>query len=439
MNHSPMTHARQKITLWPMTSLVVGNLIGSGVFLLPAALAAFGTISLFGWIITSLGAVLLALLFAQLSSKMPETGGPHTYVEAAFGKTAGFYVAWSYWVLSWVSNAALVAGAASYMASIYGGFTPWETLGIEVAVMALVTGFNLLGIQATGRLELVITCLKLIPLMLVPIIGIFFVDWHNFFPLNRSGQDLSTAINAAAFITLWGFVGVETGTVPGRDVENPTKTIPRATIMGTSIAAAVYILGTFVMMGAISPDQLAVSKAPYADLAGIIFGGNWGVPIAIAAIITCLGSLNGWTLVVGRIALGASKDGLFPPIFKRTNAAGTPVWAVLISSLCCLPLVLMALSHNLLEQFNFIIDMTVTLILVVYTACVIAYLKLHHAHRVTAKDPIKGWLLGGAALIFVLWALWAASPKMVALSLGIVVLGVPVRLWMRTKYPQDES
>jgi APA family basic amino acid/polyamine antiporter len=397
-------------------------------------LAAFGTISLFGWMITSLGAILLALVFAQLSAKIPETGGPHTYVEAAFGKTAGFYVAWGYWVLSWVSNAALVVGIASYLSAVCGPFSAWETVGIEVGAMALVTGFNLFGIQARGRLELVITSLKLLPLILVPLIGIFFVDWHNFCPFNRSGQSVPMALNAVAFITLWGFVGVETGTVPGRDVENPTKTIPRATIMGTSIAALVYILGTFVIMGAVPYDQLAASKAPYADLAGMIFGGNWHIPVAIAAIITCLGSLNGWTLIVGRIALGAAKDGLFPPIFKRTNAAGTPIWAVIISSICALPFVLMALSHCLLDQFNFIIDMTITLILVVYTACVLAYLKLHHAHRVTTKDPIRGWLLGLAVLMFVLWALWAASAKIVGLSLLIVLLGVPVRLWMQKRY-----
>jgi basic amino acid/polyamine antiporter, APA family len=422
---------RQKIGLIPVTSLVVGNLIGSGVFLLPATLAAFGTLSLFGWMITSLGAILLALVFAQLSSKMPETGGPHTYVEGAFGKAAGFYTAWGYWILSWVSNAALVVGIASYLSSVCGPFSAWETVGIEVSAMALVTGFNLFGIQARGRLELVITSLKLLPLILVPVIGIFFVDWHNFLPFNCSGKSVPMALNAVAFITLWGFVGVETGTVPGRDVENPTKTIPRATIIGTSLAALVYMLGTFVIMGVVPHDQLVASKAPYADLANIIFGGNWGVPVAIAAIVTCLGSLNGWTLIVGRIALGAAKDGLFPPVFKRTNKAGTPVMAVIISSICAMPFVFMALSHCLLDQFNFIIDMTITLILVVYGACVIAYLKLLHAH----KDSLQKWALGIAALLFVLWALWAASPKMVALSLGIVVLGVPVRLWMQRQYP----
>jgi len=418
---------QDKLGLWQIVSLVTGNLVGSGVFLLPATLAVYGTVSLFGWIFTSIGAIFLALVFADLSSRIPKTGGPHTYVGAAFGETASFYVAWGYWILSWTSNAGLTVAAVGYLSSLWGGFSLPMTLFLEISLICIVAGVNLLGIQITGKFGLIVTILKLLPLLIVPVVGIFFIEWEHFYPINRSVESLPTAINSVALLTLWAFIGLETGTVPGAAVVNPRKTIPRATIIGTLIAAVVYILGTFVIMGVIPPDQLAHSKAPYADIASIIFGGSWNVPIAIAAVISCLGALNGWTLIVGQIALGASNDKLFPKIFGKLTAAGAPKWGVIISSACSIPIVIMSLSHNLVHQFNFIIEISVTLILLIYTVCVFAYLSFLRQEKTLSLKKI---ILVIFALTFSFWALWAASFKMVLLSLSIIVCGIPMRLWM---------
>jgi APA family basic amino acid/polyamine antiporter len=425
-----MTFVNDKVGLWPMVSLVTGNLVGSGVYLLPAALAIYGTISLMGWVLTSLGAIFLSLIFAQLSAKLPMTGGPYIYAREAFGDTVGFYVCWGYWVLSLISNPTLAIGAVGYISVLYGGFSPLANFFLEFGILVSFTLFNLLGMKVTGRAELYITIIKVLPLLIIPFIGLFFIDPSNFTHENVSGLSFGSALNSAAFMTLWAFVGLETGTVPAGQVHNASRNVPLATILGTTLAATIYILGTAVVMGVVSPQVLMASKAPYADAAEAIFGGQWGTPVAIAAIISCLGTLNGWLIVVARIPYGAAHDGIFPDIFKKRTRHGTPYWGLLISSICAIPFLFMSLQSSLLEQFNFIVEIAVTLILVVYTVCVLAYFKILWTEK---KLGILQTLIGLGGLTFSLWALWAASLKMVLFSLVLVVLGIPLHLWMRRK------
>lgn len=418
----------QKLGLWTLVMLVTGNLVGSGVFMLPATLAAFGSLCIGGWVLTSVGAVFLSFVFAALSARRPKTGGPHTYVEDAFGKTAAFYVAWGYWVLSWVSNAALVVGAIGYTSSIFGGISPFSTFLLEAGLIIAIAGINLYGLQMAGRFEFIITVLKLIPLVAVPAIALFYIKLENFVPFNGSTVSDFSAINATALLTLWAFIGLETGTVPGTDVENPKKNIPRGILIGTLIAAFVYIIGTVAIMGVVPRAELLQSKAPYADLATLLFGGYWGIPVAIVAAICCIGALNGWTMVVGRIAFGAANDGLFPAIFKGTTKDGAPFWGIIISSLCSIPFVALSMSECLLKQFNFIIDFSLTLVLVIYLACIAAYFTILKRDQ---KLTVKAMFVGGISLVFSLWTLWGASPVMLMWSFVILLAGVPVLLWQK--------
>lgn len=418
---------RDKIGLWPLTSLVTGNLVGSGVFLLPASLAVYGTVSLLGWLVTSLGAILLSLVFAQLSSVYPQTGGPYVYARQAFGETVGYYVCWGYWMLSWISNPALAVAAVGYISALAGGLSPFIHFILEFLIIISLTAFNLFGIKVTGRAEFVVTVLKVVPLIILPLIGIFYIQPQHFEVFNPTGFHFSTALNSVAFLTLWAFVGLETGTVPAGQVYNARKTVPLATILGTCIAAIVYILGTIVIMGVVPQQELITSKAPYAAAASAVFGGNWAIPVALAAILSCLGTLNGWIIVVARIPFGAAQDGLFPELFKKTTKHDTPFWGVVLSFACALPLLFLTTTNTLLEQFNFIIDVAVTLILIVYAISVLAYFKIlwQQKHLTWGRA-----LLGLGALAFTLWALWAANLKTVGLSLVIVALGIPMHLYM---------
>lgn len=433
--HSPAS--QDKIGLWPLTALVTGNLVGSGVFLLPVTLAIFGDISLLAWIVASGGAILLSLVFAQLSAHQTKTGGPYLYAQEAFGKTVGYYVCWGYWMLSWISNPALSVAAVGYFSSLYGGFDPWVNFSLELLIVVALTLFNLAGLKLAGQFELVITVLKVIPLVALPLIGLFYIDYDVFAAhVNLSDKSFWGSLNAATLIAMWSFVGLETGTVPAGQVKNATRIVPQATILGTVIASVIYILGAIVIMGALSPESLMVSKAPYADAAHRIFGGAWGVPVAIAAVVSCLGTLNGWIMIVGRIPYGAAEDGLFPKLFLKTTNHGTPYMGILVSSACSIPLLFMSLQSTLMEQFNFIIDVAVTLILSIYAVCVLAYIKLSIRDRKFTGGRL---ILGVGALFFSGWALWASSFKMVALSFVLLLFGIPMRLWMLHQTRKNEA
>jgi APA family basic amino acid/polyamine antiporter len=271
---------------------------------------------------------------------------------------------------------------------------------------------------------------KIIPLLLLPLIGLFWINIDHFQIPSPSQSDFWGSLNAAAFLTLWGFVGLETGTVPGEQVDNPSKTIPRAVLMGTFIAMLVYILGTIAIIGIIPCDILASSKAPYADIASHIFGGNWGGVVSSMTIISIIGALYGWIFVVGQIPLSAVKDGLFPKIFGKVNRFDSPHVSILISSFCTLTLVFISHDENLGKQFQSIIEVSLTLIFTIYFLCVLSFIKLTRKERPLSFSEI---MLSSSSLIFILWAMWAASLEMVALSLLGFLSGVPVYLWVKRK------
>lgn len=424
--------ARQKMGLWRTTSLVAGNLIGSGVFLLPVTLAHFGPICLVGWAVTGIGAILLALVFGELAKGSADLGGPSVFNQRAFGPKAGFYTAWGYWVLSWISNAALIVGATSYLGPLLGELSPWQNFLIELFILMSITLINLMGIALASKVELVLTGVKLIPLLILPILCLNQVSFDSLTPLVNEGISSWDALKSTLFLTIWGFIGLETATVPAGEVSHAKKIIPLATLLGTSLAMVVYFLGTLVILGALPKATLLNSSAPYADLAGLVFSGNWQITMALAAVICCLGSFNGWTLVVSRIPQTAAKQNLFPKIFAKVNNKGTPYWGLLVSSGCTLPLLFLALNQSLIEQFNFIIDVSITLILLIYFLCVLSYFKGLFAQGVRSKLKLA---LGIGALVFTVLAIWAAGLKMLILSLVILVLGWP--FWTRVKRQKE--
>lgn len=418
-------NTKPRLDFIQLTSLVSGNLIGSGVFLLPATLAAFGSISLLGWAFTTFGAIILALIFSELSNKVPKAGGPYAFAKAAFGNHVGFFTAWGYWILGWISNTALLVGSVGALTVIFGEFSSSTILILELSILAAITIFNLFDIQTTGNGTLILTAAKVVPLIVLPIVGIYFIDFNNFAAFNVTEKPFFESLNAVAFITLWGFVGLETGTVPGDEVVNPRRTVPLATICGTIIAAIIYVLGTVMIFGVIPNSELVNSKAPYAEAASIIFGGAWGIPVAVLALISCIGALNGWTMIVGRIPEAAAKDSLFPKIFAKTNRYNSPHYSIIISALLTMPLIVLTVDSNLIKQYNFIIDISVTFLLVIYAVCIFALFRLSLKNKSLTAYKLSLILIGFA---FLCWAMWSASVNMVLLSFTLVLLGIP--LWL---------
>jgi len=423
-----------KIGLWTTTSLVVGNMIGSGVFLLPASLAFFGGISLIGWVGSSLGAIFLAVLFSRLSKIVPNSvGGPYAYTREGLGDFAAFLVAWGYWISLWCTNAAIAVTFVSYMSV----FIPilktdsFAALGMGLGAVWLLTWLNTTSVKETGRLQLITTILKLMPLTLIAFVGIFYMKMENFSPFNVSPQSNLSAIATTVTLTLFSFLGLESATIPSGNIENPEKTIPRATMIGTLIAISVYILGSAAVMGMIPSSELKNSHAPFSDAAAIIWGDSARYWVAIGAIVSTFGALNGWILLQGQIPLAASRDNMFPRIFRKENKAGMPVTSLVASSILISGLLLMNLVKSLTDTFTFLVLLTTVCVLVTYLFSAASYGVLLLKSKSWRKDHWAGVIIALVAFSYSLFAVVGSSMETVYWGFIAILSGIPFYVWMR--------
>jgi APA family basic amino acid/polyamine antiporter len=427
---------QRTIGLVSAISLVAGNLVGSGAFMLPSALAGYGSISLLSWVFTSAGALILALIFAKFSMKFQDTGGPHVFAGAAFGSHVSFFVAWGYWMLTWIGNAAIVVAMYGYLSDLSDGrLVSSHLFFIGLGILFVITLVNLRGLKEASIIQNLVTLLKLVPMVLVPIAAFFIFDPErlmNFVPADKTTMG---AFNGAALLTLWSFVGIESATVPAEDVKDPHITIPKATIYGTLITAVIYILGNLAMLGAVDHGELSQSSAPFAMVADKVFGGLfWGNLVAAAAVVCCIGTLNGWMLVVGQIPFGAAKQGLFPKFFAHQSNRRVPTYGIVISAICMACILTMTFDPDLSEQFTFIAELATTTILLLFIVMLLAFGQLIRKDVFNSRLDQILLILGTA---YTGWTLYGAGLKMVALSAIVVISGAPMYIYMRKKLPKQ--
>ncbi|EDP45978.1 amino acid permease [Rickettsiella grylli] len=427
---------QQKLGLWMLTALVTGNMIGSGIFLLPASLAAYGSISLLSWVVTAVGALLLALVFAKLSNVMPLIGGPYAYCREAFGEFVGFQMAYNYWIALWVGNAAIVVALIGYLSFFWPKLahdTRWTCL-VSISVVWLVTFINILGVRQAGIFQLLTTVLKLIPLLLIALVGIFYIHPHFLSAFNLSGQSNLKAFSGAATLTLWSFIGLESASVPAGHVNNPHRTIPKATILGVVITTVVYLLSSTAAMGVMPLTVLAHSNAPYADAARIMFGPIGSILVAIGAVISCLGALNGWVLLQGQIPLAAAQDKLFPAVFLKKSKSGTPIVGLIVSSILISLLLLMTLNHSLVKQFTLIILLATLASLIPYFLTTMSELVIFYKYPGLFKKDrklLRSVIIAILAGIYSFWVIIGSGKEIVFYGTLLLLSSVPVYVWMK--------
>ena len=425
--------ARRKLGLLMATALVVGNMIGSGVFLLPSSLGAYGAISLVGWGFTSAGAFLVAITFARLARAHPRAGGPYAYTRAAFGDFPAFLVAWGYWLSICAGNAAIAVAMVGYLGffSPALGASPALAAAVAVAAVWVLTWVNARGVREAGGVQLVTTALKLLPLLAIGALGLTFLHPANFVPFNVSGRSGLSAISATATLTLWAFLGLESATIPAAEVERPERTIPRATLLGTAAAALVYIAGTAAVMGVMRPATLAASTAPFADAASLMWGPWAAKVVAAGAVVSCFGALNGWILLQGQLPLAAAVDGVLPRVFGRLSPRGTPAAGLVISSVIVTLVVATNYARGLVVEFTFIILLSTLTTLVPYAFSTMAFVVL----RVREGGRPAGGMRAGPLIVALLafgYAVWAiAGIGWEALCWGLLLLlaGLPAYYW----------
>jgi APA family basic amino acid/polyamine antiporter len=410
-------------------ALVVGSMIGSGVFMLPASLAPYRGVSLIGWVVSAGGSVLLALVFGRLARAYPVTGGPYAYTRRAFGDFAGFLVGWGYWVSCWTTNGALAVAFVGYLDPFFpAAVRNPATAGLmAVAAVWTLTFVNSRGVRTAGQVQVTTTVLKVLPLLLIGFAGIARFSPAHFAVADTSPAVLGGNVVAVVTLTLWAFLGLETATIPAGSVRNAGRVIPAATVVGTLLAAVIYIVSTVGVMSVVPPDVLAATTAPFADAARALFGESAALVVAAGAAVSCFGALNAWVLLVGQMPMAMAHDGLFPRAFGQLSERGTPTRGMIIGGLLTTVLIATNYTQGLVALFTFIILLATLSVLVPYAFCALAVFLGRPADP---PLPRGAALIAGLAFIYAMVAIGGAGAETVYWGFLLMMSGLPVYVWV---------
>ena len=422
----------KKLGLWACTALVIGNMIGTGIYLLPASLASYGGWSLAGWLFTTGGSLCLALVLAWLSTLLPKAGGMYAYTSSAFGPFAGFMVAWGYWLCLVSTNAAIAVGVVGPLAQLWPVLKEAPLLGALVALgfNFFLTLVNCRSVHTASVWQNITTVLKILPLAALILGGLFAIKPDLLFSAG-TGHHGFEAISGSATLSLWAFLGFESATFISAVARDPAKTIPRATIIGTIITAVIYVLSTSVVQGLVPADVLGKSTAPFVEAASRLWGPGAALLIAVGAVISGFGALNGWILLSGQVPQAMANDGMLPAAFGRVSRGGAPVVSLWLAFVVSSVLVLANYTRGLVGLYTFVILLATLGSLIPYVFCSLAYFVLPNGPRL-ARSRLSIAALG---FIYALWAVYGAGQEVVYWGFILWLGGMPIYVAMRRGKP----
>jgi APA family basic amino acid/polyamine antiporter len=428
------------------TALVIGSIIGTGVFTMPAVMAGAGTSSILTLLTVSVGAVLLGVLFGQLTKRVPSAeGGVYAFARHEFGDFAGYLTAWCYWITAWAGNAAIVASWVLYVESLFGINNPsgWTNFGIAMTGLWIPAAVNLLGVRRMAIFQNITVILKFLPLLLVATVGWFFVKSGNFGAFNATGGSLYSGISIAAGVALFSFIGVECASIAAGRVRDPRRNVGRASVIGTALAALLYIAVTAAVMGLEPQAKLVDDGAPFVAAFHSIFGDAWivGKVVAATAVISGIGALNGWTLVTAEMPYAAARHDLFPRIFTRRNERGALTFGIVFST--AVASALMAYSYSGwstgLTVFTYLVTLSVVTVALPYFISACAQL----AYLVSRRRTVHGWLLvrdlmvAGLSILFSLWVTAASGYQAVYQAMVLILACIPIYAFLKARKERE--
>ena len=414
------------------TGLVIGSIVGTGVFTMPAVLAGAGTMSLVVLGVIAIGALLLGVLFGQLTKRVPNSdGGVYAYSRHEFGDFAGYLVGWCYWIQAWAGNAAIVSSWVFYVDALFNinhpsGMENWGIALLGLWVPAIV---NLVGVRQMAWFQNITVVLKFLPLLFVGVVGWFFVHAVNFGSFNASGGSLYSGIGIAAGVALFSFIGVEAAAITAKRVKDPRRNVGRASVYGTAASAILYVLVSAAVMGLVPHHELLNNGSPFVNAFSSIFShGTWpGKFIATLAVISGIGALNGWTLIVTETSRAIAQDDLFPRPFAWSDRKGTAWFGILVGT--ALPSLLMLWRYTTssgLTVFTYLVDLTVVTVAIPYFMSAIAQLT----YLVSRRRRVQGWQLArdlsvaGTSVLFSMWVTFASGYQVVYQALVVLLAGL---------------
>jgi APA family basic amino acid/polyamine antiporter len=447
-------------------ALIMGSIIGVGIFNLPTSLAAYGPITLVSMGLTTIGALVLAILFGALARRLPADGGPYAYARVAFGNPLGFMNAWSYWITAWAGNAAIAVGWVLYVEHFVNkSHEKWASILLVLVGLWLPAFVNLSGVKNMGFIQTVTTILKFFALAFISIVGLFYIESANYTPWNVSGQSTIAAIGSGMAIALFSYIGVECASVAAGKVRDPDRNVPRATLFGTLATAAVYMLSLVAIFGMLPNSTLKSSTEPFSAAANHIFGGTWaGDVMAILVIVSGLGALNGWTMICAEMPLAAANDGLFPEKFKQLNKAGAPAFGIVASTtLASVAMVINYTGSGGANAFTTLVLMTGITAAIPYLFSALAQLKWRWDDKKQGltvrfyRDALVAVLAIVFSVLFIVysrntgaqgsrsigqvfhhsWGTWAEWMPFVLCAIALL-LGIPVYKQQKSRMTQPE-
>lgn len=450
-----------KLGLWLLIALVVGNMVGSGIFMLPSTLAKaanpMGVI--LAWILTGFGVMLIALVFGNLSIRKPElSGGPQMYAKGLFKENskgahvAGFLSTWGYWVANIAGNVAIVTTFASYLSAFFPMMTSQIELisifgfsfklgnAITFIICSMFLWVNHLiiirGIEGAGKLNLIATTAKVLGFAIFIVIGLWAFDKANITPMMQDKLDIGTGepipflrqFSLASMATLWAFVGVESAVVFSSRARKKSD-IKKATIIGLIIALFIYLSISVLAMGILTQDELMASNKPLVDALSAVIGPSGSYVMAGLGLISLIGSALGWILLSAEVPYQAAKHDIFIPIFKATNKNGAPVNSLLITNLMTQALLISTLSSSLAGAFEYVTTIAVLAVLIPYITASIYQLKITASGDTylgqSKQRKIDGFI-ALAATAYSLWMIIAGTANLATFISGFVLVAVGI-------------
>ena len=424
------TPETKKLGLFACITVVAGNMMGSGIALLPANLAGIGSISLIGWFVAVLGAMALAYVFARLGMEDPQDGGPIAYA-SEIGPEMGYQTGLLYYHANWIGNLAIAITGVDYLSVFFPALEHPLWAGVtSLALIWIFTGVNILGAAWIGRLVSIGVVMLLVPVFITGTVGWLYFD-PDVFSANwlAGGKPAGSSIMSAVVLCIWSFIGVESASVNTAVVENPKRNIPLSTLIGTALAGIVYILSCTAISGMFPAKQMAASGAPFSLAMGHICAGlplAYLIPDVVSAVtaFACLASLGSWIMLLSNAGCRAAADGTLPPIFGRKNAKGQPVAGLLLSAcmmsaMMLLMMMLVSRSGDTQDVFDSVTSIAVLLTLPAYFYSALALLKRYGLRN------RAGWLKVAASLGACLFCLiaFAGAEKNALAGAVIVMLG----------------
>jgi len=408
----------RKLGLVAATALVMGNMIGSGVFLLPASLAPYGWNAVIGWIVTTAGTLVLAWILASLTRAKPLAADPAGFVSEAFGELPAFLVSWIYWVSIWTAVVSIAVAAVSYLSAFIPaiGETPMMPALSAIALVWAMTLINLMGVRAAGDFQVVTVVLKLLPLLAIIAIAAIVLgngdgEIRPFEMREINGVDL----RGAAALTLFALLGFECASLAAHRVRDPEINVPRATMWGTALTGLVYLLVCSAVALMLPEAVAANSPAPLATFVERYWNAGVATFVTLFAIVSCVGAVNGWVLMQGELPRSMAARGILPAWFAGTDAIGTPRRALIVSSVIATICLLLNSSRSMQGIYEFVLLLSTSAALWLYLACALAAWRMKVVR-----------LFAAVGAIYSVWTLWGAGIEASGWSLVLMMAGLPI-------------